>query len=98
MDLEISNFNKNINNDSFSKELKNYTCTYSIDRFEENFAVCENLQTGEIVNIEKSNLPENAKEGSIVKYENGNYTLDNELTKEKQETIKNMVNNLFKKK
>lgn len=101
MDLEISNLEKNINNDSFSKELNNHinksNSTYSVDRFEGEFAICENIQTGEMVNIKKSLLPENVKEGSIIKYENGNYILDINATKEKQENIKNMVNNLFKK-
>lgn len=100
MNLEISNTEKKINNDSFSKELANHlnNQTFSIDRFEENFAVCENRQTGEMVNIEKSLLPENVKEGSIIKFENGNYVLDIDATSKKQEEIKHMVNNLFKKK
>ncbi len=98
MDLEISNKQKNINS-SFSKELENHLkcAKFSIDRFEGNFAVCENLETGEIINIEKSLLPENIKEGSILKYENSIYTLDINETKLRQENIKNIVNNLFKK-
>lgn len=97
MDLEISDSERKINNDSFSKEL-NKGLTYSIDRFEGEFAVCENRQTGEMVNIKKSLLPEGVKAGSIIKFENGNYVLDFEKTQEKQTEIKNMVNNLFNKK
>lgn len=98
MDLEISNETKKIN-DSFSKELENHLTNskFSIDRFEGNFAVCENLETGEMVNIEKSLLPENVKEGSILKYENNTYILEITETISKQENIKNIVNNLFKK-
>lgn len=98
MDLEISNETKKIN-DSFSKELENHLTNskFSVDRFEGNFAVCENLETGEIVNIEKSLLPENVKEGSILKYENNTYILEITETISKQENIKNIVNNLFKK-
>lgn len=101
MDLEISNIEKNINNDSFSKELNNHldikNSTFSIDRFEGELAVCENRATGEMINIEKSLLPEDATEGSIIKLEDGKYILDENATQKKQEQIKNMINNLFKK-
>ena len=72
--------------------------TYSIDRFEGEFAVCENKQTGEFVNIPKSNLPKDAIRGSIIIYSNGIYILDNTSTQNEQAEIQNMVNNLFKKK
>lgn len=72
--------------------------TFSIDRFEGNFAVCENRQTGEIINIPIENLPENAKPGSILKFENNKYILDLETTKTEQEIVQNMISNLFKKK
>lgn len=102
MNLEISNTEKNVNNNNFSKELNKYlefeNKLFSIDRFEGEFAVCENRETGEIINIEKNALPENIKEGSIIKYENGNFILDHNETTKKQAEIKNMVNNLFKKK
>lgn len=102
MDLEINN-NKNINNiDNFSNELRKHlektVTTFSIDRFEGNFAVCENLNTGEFVNIPKEELPGNCEEGSILKYENNKFILDVEETNAKREEIKNLVDNLFKRK
>lgn len=72
--------------------------TFSIDRFEENYAVCENRETGEFVNIPIDKLPENCTKGSILKLENGKYILDAISTKEEQEEIKKLVNNLFKRK
>lgn len=85
-----------------NSEIKNQdnssTLKFSIDRFEENFAVLENCQTGEIINISITELPENAIVGSILKFENGKYILDLEETKREQEIVKNMVANLFKKK
>lgn len=84
----------NINNDNNSMS-KIY---FSIDRFEDNFAVCENRQTGELINIPISELPENAKEGSILALKNGKYILDIESTKKEQKEIKNLVDNLFKRK
>lgn len=72
--------------------------TYSIDRFEGDFAVCENRQTGEFVNIPKSKLPKDAMRGSIIIYSDGIYILDSTSTQNEQTELKNMVNNLFKKK
>lgn len=51
-----------------NNEIKEYT----IDRFEGNFAVCEDRDTGEMVNFKRDDLPQNAREGSILKYSNGN--------------------------
>lgn len=103
MDLELNNeINKKNNSDDFSSELNNYikktNSIFSIDRFEGKFAVCENLETGEFVNIPKSELPQDCTEGSILKFENGKYHLDVEKTQKEQQEIKNLVNNLFKKK
>lgn len=78
--------------------IPNTNSTFSIDRFKENFAVCENLETGEFLNIPIYDLPQNAKEGSVIKFENGTYILDIESTKSKQSETKNLVNKLFKKK
>ena len=102
MILEINDNNEKNNSESFSSELNNYIektkTTFSVDRFEGNFAVCENRETGEFIDIPISELPENIKQGSIIKLENGNYILDIESTKKEQEEIKNLVDNLFKKK
>lgn len=78
--------------------IPNTTSIFSIDRFEENIAVCENLDSGEFFNIPISSLPKNIKEGSIIKYENGKYILDIKTTENKKQEVKNLVDNLFKKK
>lgn len=100
MDLNIESNKIFQSNNSFSHELKNQiekTTFFSIDRFEGDFAICENKSTGEMVNIKKSLLPESSKEGDILKIENGVYILDKVATQNNQNEIKNMVNNLFKK-
>ena len=78
--------------------IPNTNSTFSIDRFEENIAICENLESGEFLNILISSLPKNSKEGSIIKYENGKYILDIKATENKKQEVKNLVDNLFKKK
>ena len=85
--------NINPNKNNFKLILK-----ISIDRFENKFAVCENKETGEILNIPICELPENVKEGSIIIFKNGKYILDIESTQSERKEIKELVNNLFKKK
>lgn len=82
-------------------DLKNYIekeISFSIDRFEEDFAVCENRATHEMVNISRKLLPLSAKPGDILILKNFELILDSEKTKEEQKEIKNLVDNLFKKK
>lgn len=100
MDLNIEN-NKQNSNSSFSNVLKNSIekpILFSIDRFEGSFAVCENIKTGKMINIEKNLISENCKEGDIIKFENNVYIKDEIATKNAQEEIKSIVNNLFKRK
>lgn len=101
MELNIGNNNKQLSTNSFSKELENsikQESLFSIDRFEGEFAVCENKETSEIVNIKKSLLPENCKVGDIIKFKNGVYLIDEITTQNEKDEIKTMVNNLFKRK
>ena len=68
-----------------------------IDRFEENFAVCENQSTEEIVNIEKIFIPENAIEGTRIKKIGGTYTIDYEnCIVTRKQIINNLKNNWIK--
>ncbi len=101
MNLNIENNNKNNIDNSFSRELKESiekSIQFSIDKFEGEFAVCENKETNEIINIRKSLLPKNCKEGDIIKLENGVYIIDKISTENAHKEIKNLVDNLFKKK
>lgn len=103
MNLEINNnFNNKSSKNTFSEELENYidktNTSFSIDRFEGDFAICEDRKTQKMVNIKKSLLPIDATEGDIIKFENGKYILDIDQTKKEKEEIKNLVDNLFKRK
>ena len=73
------------------KEMQEYT----VDRFEGNIAVCENRKTKEILNVNKENLPQEAREGSILTYRNGKFSLDEEKTQEISKRIKEKMNNLW---
>ena len=56
---------------------------YSVDRFEESFAVCED-ENGKSVNIEKEKLPADAKEGDIISIDNGEVIFLAEETEERR--------------
>ena len=51
-----------------------------------------------MINIEKSLLPIEATEGDVIRFVNGKYILDIVQTKKEKEEIKNLVDNLFKRK
>jgi len=67
----------------------------TVDRFEGNFAVCEERQTNKTYNIEKSKLPEDIKEGSIIKLENGKYVKSEVTEDEISDRIANKMENLW---
>lgn len=96
------NINQNESTNQNQQELtqeKNYTIQEQkvlvIDRFEENFAVCENRETLEIENIEIENLPQNVKEGDIIKFSNNVYEIDTESKEIIENRINEKLNNLF---
>ncbi len=85
--------------DNFINELKVYlqkvsTPMYTLDRFEGEFAVLENRNTKEMLDIHVSDIPSNAKEGDILKLSNGSYVVDYEETRAVSERIRKKMNNL----
>lgn len=68
---------------------------YTIDRFEENMAVLEDRKTGKMKNIEKEKIPENTKEGDIIKCINGKYFKDEKETIQVENEIEEKYKNLW---
>ena len=68
---------------------------YTVDRFEGNYAVCENRATGQMVNIDTSKLPTGIKEGSLLIYKDGIFQIDKEIQKEIEERINKKINELW---
>jgi nucleoid DNA-binding protein len=66
-----------------------------VDRFEGEFAVCEDRKTKQTHNIEISKLPENIKEGNVIKFENGKYIIDETKEQEISNRIKSKMDNLW---
>lgn len=95
MDLSISNnaiynFLKEHNLSTNSK--------FIVDRFVENFAICENKETGSFLDIPKNYISSLVKPGNIIKLENGLFVPDNEAYLKEVEEIKSLANSVFKKK
>lgn len=66
----------------------------SIDRIENKTAICERGDLS-LVELPLSLLPKGAKEGSVLKLENGVYTLDTEEEKRRKSRILELQNMLF---
>lgn len=67
----------------------------TIDRIEENIAVCEDRETRVMFNIDISKLPENVKEGDVIRYENNEFKLDTQAQEEIEDRIQEKTKNLF---
>ena len=64
-----------------------------IDRFEEDYAVCES-ETG-MVNIKRSDIPNDAAEGDTLVLSNGGYFIDREDTEKRRKEIEKLQEKLF---
>lgn len=65
-----------------------------VDRFEGRYAVCEK-ENLEMINIEIDKLPLGVKEGDVLVLDGGNIRIDREETKNRQEKIKKLMNDLW---
>ena len=60
---------------------------YVVDRIEGDIVVLQDLSTKKMKNVEKDLLPK-VKEGDALKYENKEYTFDEETKNKREEDIK----------
>lgn len=93
-DLEIKNSNINQTEIELAKKL-NAIQEFSVDRFEDNMVVLENRENGNRINVERRKLPNDIREGDILKSMNGKYILDKEKTLDETNRIKNKMNHLW---
>ena len=66
----------------------------SVDRIENDTAVCEREDMS-VVELAFSSLPQGTKEGSVLKVENGIYSLDESEEKRRRKRILELQNMLF---
>ena len=67
---------------------------YVIDRFEGVLAVVED-SLGNMQNVCRDKLPQNAREGDVIVEENGVYTVDADKTHLRAEKIGKLIQGLF---
>ncbi len=68
-----------------------------IDRFESGFAICED-ENGELFGIDIKEVPQSAKEGSVLTInQEGHLTLNEEETKKRTQSIKGKMDKLKNK-
>ena len=71
---------------------------YSVDKIENNIVILESLYDKTKKEVSLDILPKQTKEGSIIIFENNEYTIDNSLEKERRTSIQNKFNSLKKRK
>lgn len=67
----------------------------TIDRFEGEFAVCEQ-EDRTMINIRKENIPKEAKEGDILVIEGESIYIDTAGTAERKKRINRLMDDLWK--
>lgn len=79
---------------SSNRKVKNMSY-FSVDRFEEDYAVLVD-ENGNSLPVERSLLPFEAKEGSVLKLDDGEYFLDRKEESARRKRIVSLQNKLFK--
>lgn len=96
----ISRGQNEIDMEEFQRELTNkleeMENKFTVDRFEGDMAVLENRDTGELFNVSRNDLPQEVKEGTILKINNNKYEVDLEEQKIVEDRIKDKMNKLWK--
>ena len=67
---------------------------YIVDRFEGEFAICEDSNK-QMHPIKKTELPSGVKEGDCIRYLEHGYVIDVEATKERRDRIRKLMSSLF---
>ena len=96
----ISRGQNEIDMEEFQRELTNkleeMENKFTVDRFEGDMAVLENRDTGEMFNVSRNDLPQEVKEGTILKINNNKYEVDLGEQKIVEDRIKDKMNKLWK--
>lgn len=66
-----------------------------IDRFEGNIAICEDINTKKIYEIDRNQLPSNAKESNVIQYKDGKYQIDTQLENKTSKRIKKKMDDIW---
>ena len=64
---------------------------YAIDKIEDNIVLLENIDNKEKKEVDKTLLPNEIKEGNIIKYENDSYTLDQKTENKRRKELEDKL-------
>lgn len=67
---------------------------YIIDRFEGDYAVCED-ENKEVVDIERARIPAEAKEGDVLVIHEDDIFLDTDETSKRKENIQRLMDDIW---
>lgn len=67
---------------------------YIVDRFEGKYAVCEDVNK-EIIDIKLNILPNEIKEGDVVVFNKGVYSIDVDETKARKDRVGKLMNDIW---
>jgi hypothetical protein len=70
---------------------------YSIDRFEENFAVLISDEDGSSITVPREHIPIEAEEGGLLSFTEGQYTYDPEETSRRRKRLFMLTKKLSEK-
>lgn len=90
-EIDVTEFQRELTN-----KLEEMESRFTIDRFEGDVVVLENRDTGEMLNVNKKDIPQDAKEGTILKLNKDKYEIDIEEQRIVEDRIKNKMRNLWK--
>jgi hypothetical protein len=72
---------------------------FVIDRIVEGTAICENMSTGEQIEISTKNLPNNVREGDVIRQDGESaYIIDRALSEQRMAEMTSAMEALFKRK
>lgn len=66
-----------------------------VDRFEGGFAVCQDMESKEMRDVPRAELPEGVREGSVLLQEKDLWVLDEEDAKARSERIRKKMDDLW---
>lgn len=90
-EIDVTEFQRELTN-----KLEEMESRFTIDRFEGDVVVLENRDTGEMLDVNKKDIPQDAKEGTILKLNKDKYEIDIEEQRIVEDRIKNKMKNLWK--
>ena len=69
---------------------------FAVDRIEKEKIVLENIKTKEKRIVNKKDIPRNIQDGTIIKIENNQYTIDKEKTIKRKKDLEEKLNQIKK--